>query len=81
MVGGRAAEVVDELVVVGKRAEIIARTAHKIGLSGEKITKLENSQQVVDFLNDRLDANDVVLVKGSHAMRLDQVVTALEESE
>jgi len=81
MVGGRAAEVVDELVVVGKRAEIIARTAHKIGLSGEKITKLENSQQVVDFLNDRLDANDVVLVKGSHAMRLDQVVTALEKSE
>jgi len=81
MVGGRAAEVVDELVVVGKRAETIARTAHKIGLSGEKITEFENSQQAVDFLSDRLDANDVVLVKGSHAMHLDQIVAALEESE
>jgi UDP-N-acetylmuramoyl-tripeptide--D-alanyl-D-alanine ligase len=81
MVGGRAAEVVDELIVVGKRAEIIGRTAHKIGLSRENITQLENSQQAVDFLCDRLDANDVVLVKGSHAMRLDQIVAALEMNE
>jgi UDP-N-acetylmuramoyl-tripeptide--D-alanyl-D-alanine ligase len=81
MVGGRAAEVVDELVVVGKRAETIATIAHKNGLSGEKITKLNNSQQAVDFLSDRLDVNDVVLVKGSHAMHLDQVVAALEKDE
>lgn len=81
MVGGRAAEVVNELVVVGKRAETIARTAQKIGLSGKKISEFENSQQTVDFLSDRLNANDVVLVKGSHAMHLDQIVAALEKSK
>ncbi len=78
MVGVRAAEVVDELVTVGERGRMIAESARASGLPGEKITELENAQQAIEFLRPRLGENDVVLVKGSHGMRMDYIVAALE---
>jgi UDP-N-acetylmuramoyl-tripeptide--D-alanyl-D-alanine ligase len=39
---------------------------------------LEDSQQAIEFLKGRLKAKDVVLVKGSHGMRMDRIVAALE---
>jgi UDP-N-acetylmuramoyl-tripeptide--D-alanyl-D-alanine ligase len=78
LVGVRAAEVADELVTVGERGRMIASAARTAGLSGEKITELENSQQAIEFLRPRLGEKDVVLVKGSHGMRMDHIVAALE---
>jgi UDP-N-acetylmuramoyl-tripeptide--D-alanyl-D-alanine ligase len=78
MVGVRAAEVVDELVTVGRLGHIIAETAHKSGLPSRAITHLDDTQQAIDFLKPRLMRNDVVLVKGSHGMRMDRIVAALE---
>jgi UDP-N-acetylmuramoyl-tripeptide--D-alanyl-D-alanine ligase len=80
MVGARAAEVVDELFTVGERARIIARAAHQAGLAEEVIQEFENSEQAIEHLMERLGAEDVVLVKGSHGMRMDRIVAALEES-
>src|SRR5574341_1099848 len=70
MVGVRAAEVVDELVTVGERGRMIAEAARASGLPGEKITELENAKRAIEFLQPRLGENDVVLVKGSHGMRM-----------
>jgi UDP-N-acetylmuramoyl-tripeptide--D-alanyl-D-alanine ligase len=78
MVGVRVAEVVDELVTVGERARTIAAAAQAAGLSEQKITNLEEVDQVVPFLKDRLTDKDVVLIKGSHGMRMDRIVAALE---
>jgi UDP-N-acetylmuramoyl-tripeptide--D-alanyl-D-alanine ligase len=78
MVGVRAAQVVDELVTVGELGRIIAGSARQAGLAAQLITTLENSQEVIDFLKDRLGERDVVLVKGSHGMRMDAIVAALE---
>jgi len=78
MVGVRAAEVLDELITVGERARTIAAAAQAAGLAEEKITRLEQVEQVVPFLKDRLTAKDVVLIKGSHGMRMDSIVAALE---
>jgi UDP-N-acetylmuramoyl-tripeptide--D-alanyl-D-alanine ligase len=78
MVGVRAAEVVDELVTVGERGRMIANAARLAGLPGEKIAELENAQQAIEYLQPRLGENDVVLVKGSHGMRMDHIVAALE---
>ena len=78
MVGVRAAEVVDELVTVGERGRMIAAAARSAGLPGEKITELESAQQAIEFLGPRLGEKDVVLVKGSHGMRMDHIVAALE---
>ena len=78
MVGVRAAEVVDELVTVGERGRMIADAARLAGLPDEKIAALDNAQQAIEYLRPRLGENDVVLVKGSHGMRMDHIVAALE---
>jgi UDP-N-acetylmuramoyl-tripeptide--D-alanyl-D-alanine ligase len=78
MVGVRAAEVVDELVTVGERGRMIAAAASNAGLVRDRIVELENSQQAVAFLRNRLGEKDVVLVKGSHSMHMDRIVAALE---
>jgi UDP-N-acetylmuramoyl-tripeptide--D-alanyl-D-alanine ligase len=77
MVGVRAAEVVDELITVGRLGRLIAAAARQAGLSPRRITELEDSLQAIDFLRGRLKAKDVVLVKGSHGMRMDRIVAAL----
>ena len=79
MVGVRAAEVVDELVCVGELSTIIADAAKEAGLPEERITLLENSQQVIDYLQARLSSGDVVLIKGSRGMHMDNIVAELEE--
>jgi len=79
LVGVRAAEVVDELVTVGERAQTIAAAARQAGLLESKITIFEDPQQVVDYLRSRLEEQDVVLVKGSRGMRMDRIVAALED--
>lgn len=78
MVGVRAAEVVDELVTVGERGRLIAAAAYRAGLKPNVITELEDSTAAIDFLKQRLGDGDVVLVKGSHGIRMDRIVTALE---
>lgn len=78
MVGVRAAEVVDELVTVGERGRMIAAAAQTAGLEGSKIVEFDRAEQVIEYLRPRLDEKDVVLVKGSHGMRMDRIVAALE---
>jgi UDP-N-acetylmuramoyl-tripeptide--D-alanyl-D-alanine ligase len=78
IVGIRASEIVDELITVGERARLIADAACRSGLPSRAITELNNSQEALEFLSDRLSAKDVVLIKGSRGMQLDQIVNALE---
>jgi len=78
MVGVRAAEVVDELITVGERAHMIAAAARQAGLPAQAISEYEEVKQVIDRLKDRLREADVVLIKGSHGMRMDRIAAALE---
>jgi UDP-N-acetylmuramoyl-tripeptide--D-alanyl-D-alanine ligase len=78
MVGIRAAEVVDELVTLGERGKIIAEAALEAGLPVDKITALDDVEQVIQYLQPNLNSNDIVLVKGSNLMRMDRIVSALE---
>jgi UDP-N-acetylmuramoyl-tripeptide--D-alanyl-D-alanine ligase len=78
MVGARAAEIVNELITVGERAHIIAAAARQAGLSAKRITEFESNQQAIEFLQYRLGASEVVLIKGSRGMRMDRIVSALE---
>ena len=78
MVGIRAAEVVDELVTLGVRGRIIAQAALDAGLPPNKITMLDQAEQVIQYLQPNLKPDDVVLVKGSNMMRMDRIVAALE---
>jgi UDP-N-acetylmuramoyl-tripeptide--D-alanyl-D-alanine ligase len=79
MVGIRAAQVVDELIVIGQRAKTIAAKALAFGLPSEKVTQLDDSMEAIEILKERLTGNDVVLVKGSRGMHMDNIVPALEQ--
>ena len=78
LVGVRAAQVADALVTVGMRAHIIANAARQAGLGSRRITEFENQEQAITHLRKSLAKDDVVLVKGSHGIRMDRIVTALE---
>lgn len=77
-VGARAAEVADFLVTVGERARWIADEAIASGLSSERVVALETSDEAIEYLEERISAGDVVLVKGSRGVELDRVVSHME---
>ncbi|HZU86862.1 MAG TPA: cyanophycin synthetase, partial [Anaerolineaceae bacterium] len=76
-VGARAAEVCSELVAVGELARMIAESARRAGMPTHAITWIPTVAEAIKFLDGHLRAGDVVLVKGSHGLRMDQIVTAL----
>jgi UDP-N-acetylmuramoyl-tripeptide--D-alanyl-D-alanine ligase len=79
MVGARAAGVADELFTVGSRAHWIAEEAIKSGLPSGHVTHFETVLEAIDALRRRIGGGDVVLVKGSRGMRMDQIVDSLAE--
>ena len=78
IVGVRAAEVSDTLVTVGSLGHLIAAAARRAGMKSGKITEFESTEEVVTHLRRSLTEKDVVLVKGSHGIRMDRIVAALE---
>ena len=80
MVGVRAAQVSDHLITVGERSHIIAQAARQAGMKTTRIHEFDNNEDVIQFLRNFLTSKDVVLVKGSHGVRMDRIVSALEKS-
>ena len=78
MVGVRAAEVAMLLVTVGARGHMIAAAARRAGLRSKAIVEFETTDEVIEYLQKHLTGKDVVLVKGSHGIRMDRIVSTLE---
>jgi UDP-N-acetylmuramoyl-tripeptide--D-alanyl-D-alanine ligase len=76
-VGCRAADVVDRLVVIGTRARFIAAEAKACGLDASRILAMDSNQAAIEYLEQNLEPQNIVLIKGSNAQRLDQIVSAL----
>jgi UDP-N-acetylmuramoyl-tripeptide--D-alanyl-D-alanine ligase len=81
MVGVRAADTADELITVGQRAKWIADEALVAGLPKASVVSVEDKDAAIEYLHNRIGQGDVVLIKGSRGMQMDQIVTALEEVE
>lgn len=81
MVGIRASEVADLLVTLGDNGKMIAEAALNSGMPHNKVQNYETTDQVVDTLRSTLKEGDVVLVKGSHGLRMDRIVSNLEVEE
>ena len=81
MVGIRASEVVDALVTVGERGRMIAAAACRAGLPASVITETQTVEEAIEWLQGYLTADDVVLVKGSHGMRMERITAALEAGQ
>lgn len=72
-----AALAIDCLVTVGDLAVNIADGAAHKGLSGNRIFRCNDNQEAIGVLSKLLQPGDVVLIKGSRGMRMEQIVKSL----
>jgi UDP-N-acetylmuramoyl-tripeptide--D-alanyl-D-alanine ligase len=77
-VGCRAADTVDLLITVGPRAHMIADEARACGLATEAVTEVETNDQAIACLRQIIQRDDIVLVKGSRSMAMEEIVAALQ---
>ena len=64
----------DFLVVVGMRAKEIAEGALLGGMSEKNILQFEGSEKTGKYLQNFIQVNDVILVKGSQSIRTERVI-------
>jgi UDP-N-acetylmuramoyl-tripeptide--D-alanyl-D-alanine ligase len=76
-VGMRALEVADMLITVGPRGRIIGEAALRWGMSSEQVHVFEGNAEAIALLEEMVAGDDVVLVKGSRAMKMEEIVSAL----
>lgn len=78
MVGLRAAQVAGMLLTLGERAHIIADAARRAGMKKSSVLEFDELEPVVEWLNANLSTDDIVLIKGSHGLRMDRITNQLE---
>ena len=76
-VGSAAAEVVDELVIVGVEAGGIATGAAALG---DRVVVVRDREAAIPVLRQRLRHGDAVLVKASRGVALESIVETLQTS-
>jgi UDP-N-acetylmuramoyl-tripeptide--D-alanyl-D-alanine ligase len=76
-VGMRALEVADILVAVGPRGRIIGESALRWGMPSDRVYIVEDSAEAVALLEQMVTGRDVILVKGSRVMHMEEIVGAL----
>jgi UDP-N-acetylmuramoyl-tripeptide--D-alanyl-D-alanine ligase len=75
LVGAKvAASGIDELIAVGEKARDIIRGATEAGLADDYIFYFDKPEEAGRFLQNRLKAGDIILVKGSQGMRMERIV-------
>ncbi|MBZ4654713.1 MAG: UDP-N-acetylmuramoylalanyl-D-glutamyl-2,6-diaminopimelate/D-alanyl-D-alanyl ligase [Peptococcaceae bacterium] len=81
-VGHRANELdVAYLITVGSLGSMIARGAQEAGMNPGKIRTCQNNAEALSYLRDILKAGDVVLIKGSRAVRMEEIVAGILEGQ
>jgi UDP-N-acetylmuramoyl-tripeptide--D-alanyl-D-alanine ligase len=77
-VGREARGAADVLVTVGPRGKFIADGAIHAGLARERVMSFDTAEDAAKPVHDLIQKGDLVLVKGSHAMRLEEIVEAIK---
>ena len=70
----------DIFITIGKLAKLSAVAAEESGLNRNKIFSFENTEEVGEKLLSILQSNDTLLLKGSRAMRLENILEILKDS-
>ena len=68
----------DMICIMGKHMIEAAESIN--GNSRDRIERFESHQMLANYLIDRLQGNDIVLVKGSRGMAMEKVIDSLQES-
>ena len=71
---------VEVLITVGNHARHIAEGACQCGMDSEFVVSVEEAEELFPLLSDLIKKNDVILVKGSRAMKLERVTEFLKNN-
>lgn len=77
-IGRLVPETFDILVTVGSRAKFIAEAAEKAGMLKKNIYTFDTADEAKIEVQKLMRQGDLVLVKASHSIRLDEVVEEIE---
>ncbi|WP_285769483.1 UDP-N-acetylmuramoyl-tripeptide--D-alanyl-D-alanine ligase [Peribacillus sp. SI8-4] len=73
-----SSERIDKIFTYGPLAEFIAQGASK-AFSSERVQAFHDKQKLIAELKSTTQANDIILVKASRGMKLEEVVQALQK--
>jgi UDP-N-acetylmuramoyl-tripeptide--D-alanyl-D-alanine ligase len=76
-VGRRVTDVASILIAVGDLAKLIAEEALDYGMPPQQVVQLPDNEAAIACLLQVLQQGDVVLVKGSRGIAMEQIVEAL----
>jgi len=68
---------VNTLITVGKRSKRIAEGALQSGMDSKEVISCDTSTEAARILNRMLEQGDIVLIKASRAMKLEEVAESL----
>ncbi len=77
LVGRRAREVAQILIVVGSLGRIIGEEARAAGMPADRLFMVDDAKAAVEVLKEIIEASDIILVKGSRGAHLDSIVAEL----
>lgn len=67
----------DLLITVGETARLISEGARKKGMKNSQVIECENNQKAIEVLSKQLQEGDILLVKGSRGLKMEEIVRAL----
>ncbi|MFQ5577738.1 MAG: glutamate ligase domain-containing protein, partial [Anaerolineae bacterium] len=76
-VGCRAAGIVNLLITVGPKTNLIASEAIACGLPPQAVKPMQTTAQTLDYLKQHAQRGDTILIKGSRSMAMDTIVEGL----
>lgn len=79
LVGRRTMGVANLLVAVGDRGRLIGEEAMLAGMPSKDVFLVDSPDEAIQILEDIIQSDDMILVKGSHGARLDKIVATLGE--
>jgi UDP-N-acetylmuramoyl-tripeptide--D-alanyl-D-alanine ligase len=80
-VGRRAMDVVAVLITVGQRGRLIAEEALACGMEEERVFIEEDNDSAIARLREIVALGDIILVKGSRGMRMEEIVEAMTNDQ
>lgn len=81
LVGRRAAYIVDTLVTIGELGATVGEEARDAGFPADQLFQAPDAETAIAWLHKELRRGDLVLVKGSRAVGMDRVVSAIAVAE